>query len=51
MEQGGLPGGSVAETSCPSAGGLCSMPGLGTRSHMQQLSVHMLHVKDPTRCY
>ena len=34
----------------PNIGGLGSIPGRGTRSHMQQLSVRMPQSKDPTCC-
>ena len=34
-----FPGGPVAETPCTNAGGLGSIPGQGTRSHMLQLRI------------
>ena len=33
----------------PNAGSQDAIPGQGTRSHMLQLGVHMLQLKDPTR--
>ena len=34
----------------PNAQGLGSIPGQGTRSHMLQLRVHLLQLKDPVCC-
>ena len=40
-----FPGGPVARTPAPNAGGLGSIPGQGTGSHMPQLRVHMLQLR------
>ena len=42
-----FPGGPVARIHAPNAGGLGSIPGQGTRSHMSQLRVRMLQLKGP----
>ena len=34
----------------PNAQGLGSIPGQGTRSHLLQLRVHLLRLKDPVCC-
>ena len=40
-----FPGGSVPKTPRPSAGDLGLILGLGTRSHMPQLTIHMLKLE------
>ena len=43
-----FPGGSVAKTPASNAGGLSSIPGQGTRSHMMQVRVRILQLKMPS---
>ena len=45
-----FPGGPVAKTLCPSAGGLGSIPGQGIRSHTIWLGVHMPQLKALACC-
>ena len=40
-DSGDLPGGGWLRLHAPSAGGLGLIPGQGTKSHVQQLRVHM----------
>ena len=44
---GDFPGGLVVRLSAPTAGGLGSIPGQGTRSHMPQLRVYTQKLKIP----
>ena len=46
-ESGDFPGASVTRLHAPKVGGLGSIPGQGTRSHMLQLRVYMLQLKIP----
>ena len=43
--EGGFPRGPVAKTLASSERGPGSIPGQGTRSHMPQLTVHMLRLR------
>ena len=40
-----FPGGPVVRTQAPNAGGLGSIPGQGTRSHMSQLKISHTAIK------
>ena len=42
-----FPGDPISKTLCPQGRGPSSIPGQGTRSHMLQLRVLMLHLKIP----
>ena len=44
---GNFPAGPVAKTPSPNAGGLGLIPSQGTRSHMPQLRIRTLQLKDP----
>ena len=49
--EGGFPRGPVAKTLASSARGPGSIPGQGTRSHMPQLTVHMLRLRQINKRY